>query len=90
MDSKESVNIEKFTNKEQYLELFHEYHLLLVGMDNNRGCYRFTVRATDERKDALTYKELSELCARLSAVCIDVQLEGEKDFDWCVFYTTVI
>ena len=59
------------------------------GMDYNNGCYRFTVKTTVKRKDALSHDELAELCTRLCAVCIDVCLEGEKDYCWTVFYTTV-
>lgn len=90
MNQNESMGIEKIISWEQCVEIFEKYHFSLIGMDNNGGCYRFIVKTTVERKDALTYDELAALCDRFCAVCIEVRLEGEKDFGWTVFYTTVI
>ena len=89
MNQKEPIDTEKFVSWKQCEEIFEQYLFSLSGMDYNNGCYRFTVKTTVKRKDALNHDELVELCTRLCAVCIDVRLEGEKDYCWTVFYTTV-
>ena len=89
MNQNETMDIEKSVSWKLCVEIFEQFHFILTGMDYNRGCYRFTVRTTVDRKDALNHDELTELGARLCAVCIDVRLEGEKDYCWAVFYTTV-
>lgn len=89
MNQNESMGTE-IISQEQCVEIFEKYHFLLIGMDKNSGCYRFIVKTTGERKDALTYNEMEELCARFCAVCIEVRSDGEKDYGWTVFYTTEI
>ena len=89
MNQKEQIDTEKFVSWKPCEEIFEQYLFSLSGMDYNNGCYRFTVKTTVKRKDALNHDELVELCTRLCAVCIDVRLEGEKDYCWTVFYTTV-
>lgn len=88
MNQNEDMDIEKFVSGKACVEIFEKYHFSLIGMDNNSGYYRFIVKATAERKDALTYDEMVTLCARFCAVCIEVRLDGEKDYGWTVFYTT--
>lgn len=78
MNQNEPMDTEKFVCWKQCVVIFKQFHFLLSGMDYNKGRYRFTVKTTVERKDALNHDELAALCARLCAVCIDVRLEGEK------------
>ena len=89
MNQNEPKNTEKIVSQEQCAEMIENYHFILSGMDNNQRCYRFIVKSTVERKDPLTYDELAELCAALCAVCIEVRLEGEREYCWTIFYTTV-